>query len=80
MEIPYGKPALVEIPAEFWSQEWLMGIRSVTYLGDICSCHRGGTCVQPRRESQGEGMQPPCISFDPEKAKITVLDGKLEDY
>jgi len=79
-DIPWGKAAMVEIPEESWSDDWLMGIRSKTWLGEICSCHRGGVCVQPRRESQGEGMQPPCISFDPDKVKITVLDGKLSDH
>jgi hypothetical protein len=78
----WGRPARVEIPEPFWSDDWFMGIRSKTYLGEICS-HSGPeseVCVQPERKSQAEGMQPPCIPFDPDTATITVLPGKLRDY
>lgn len=78
--LPYGSPVLAEIPVEFWSHDWLMGMRTRTYLGHLCSHAGGGTCIQPERQSQAEGMQPPCIPFEPVQAKITVLSGKLSDY
>ena len=82
--LPWGRPVRIEIPTEFWSHEYLMGVQARIYLGDLCS-HMGGadephTCVQPPRISQGEGMQPPCVPFDPVKVRITVLEGKLSDY
>lgn len=82
-EIPWGKPARVEIPVEFGSDDYLRGIRSRTYIGHICS-HSDPSeslvCVEP--PSHQVVLDPPktCIPFDPEKATITVLEGKLADW
>jgi hypothetical protein len=83
LDFPWGRAAEVEIPETFWTDDWCRGLRSKTYLGEICAHHdpaQGPVCVQPKRESQAEGMEPPCIPFDPATAKITVLPGKLRDY
>lgn len=72
----------MEIPEPFRTDDWCRGLRSRTYLGGICS-HSGPeseVCVQPRRESQAADLEAPCIPFDPDTAKITVLPGKLGDY
>ena len=88
-DLPWGSPVLVEVPEEFWSPDWRRGVRSKTYLGMLCShCgpERDGrgipyrVCVQPRRESQAEDEQAPCVPFNWEHAKITALAGKLADY
>ncbi len=78
-QVPFGKPALVEVPEEFWTDDWCNGLRSRTYLGDLCHHVEGGTCVQPAPCNQGMN-HPPCIPFDPARAKITVLNGRLGDY
>jgi hypothetical protein len=78
--LPWGKPALVEIPEPFWSTDWLNGVRSKTYLGEICWHYdqtQGNVCVQPLPQ---QGVQQKCAPFDPETAKIRVLPGRLGDY
>jgi hypothetical protein len=83
VDFPWGKPALVRIPEEFWTDDWCRGLRYRVYLGEICSHSdpsQSLVCVQPRRESQAEGMESPCIPFDLDHAEIQVLEGKLSDY
>lgn len=79
-QVPVGKPAMVEIPEQFWSDGWCDGVRSRTYIGDLCY-HSGGPgmCVQPAWINQGR-PEPQCIPFDPGTVKIRVLSGKLSDY
>lgn len=78
-KVPYGKPALVEVPEEFWTPDWCNGLRTRTYIGDICHHSDGSTCVQPPHVNQGM-PEPACIPFDPAKAVISVLSGRLSDY
>lgn len=77
-QVPYGKPAYVEIPVTFWSDDWHTGLRSRRYLGNVCLHVGGGFCVQPQNY-QG-WPEPLCIPFDPVSVTITVLAGKLGDY
>jgi hypothetical protein len=86
-DLPWDRPVLVEVAEEFWSDDWLRGVRSKTYLGMLCSHfgpeldrhgNRYPVCVQPRCESQAAAA--PCVPFDWEHAKITALEGKLKDY
>jgi hypothetical protein len=77
-QVPLGKPAMVELPTEWWSPDWLSGLRFRTWIGDLCHHVGGGICVQP---AQQQGCpEVPCIPFDPACARIVVLDGKLSDY
>jgi hypothetical protein len=80
--LPWSHPVLAEIPEEFWTDDWCRGVRWRVYLGNLCS-HSGRespACIQPRRESQAEGMEAPCVPFDPDHVRLMVLDGKLSDY
>jgi hypothetical protein len=80
--LPWSHPVLAEIPEQFWTDDWCRGLRYRVYLGNLCS-HSGPespACIQPRRESQAEGMDAHCVPFDPDHVRLMVLDGKLSDY
>jgi hypothetical protein len=77
--LPWGKSVIVEIPEEFWTDEYLSGVWSIKYIGILCDHYEGGICVQPVTVSQA--ASPNCIIIpDITKASITVLDGKISDY
>jgi hypothetical protein len=81
--LPWGRPVLAEIPEEFWTDDWCRGVRAKIILGMLCSpCGRtdARVCLQPRRESQAEGMEADCVPVDPDHIRLIVLDGKLPDY
>jgi hypothetical protein len=81
--LPWGKPVLAAIPERFWTQDWCWGVRYKIVLGGLCShsdLSQSPACIQPRRESQAEGMEPPCVPFDPDNVRLMLLDGKLSDY
>lgn len=78
--LPWGRTVLIEIPEPFWSDDWLQGVRSKTYLGCIRSHHdpkEGPACVEALPQ---QGVVQKCVPFDPKTAKIRVLPGRLPDY
>lgn len=83
LPLPWGSVVLVEIPEEFWSDDYLRGVWSKTFIGRLCDHAQpdeGKVCVQPARESQAEGCDAPCMPFDLAKVRITAIPGKLADY
>ena len=79
-DLPWGRPALVEVPEPFWSEGWLQGVRSRTYLGNVChhsDPKEGLVCVEPLPQ---QGTPQRCTPFDPRTARIRVLPGRLGDY
>lgn len=67
----FGKGVLCTVPVKFYSDEWHDGVRSVTYVGTVCSHHAGGFCLQPPARQQG---------IDEKRGQCFVLTGeeKLE--
>lgn len=75
-----GKTVRCVAPVGFWTDDWHDGMRERVYVGTLCSCHRGGWCLQPPPRNQGVDRDlGQCFSVTPEMT-FEILPGKPGDY
>jgi hypothetical protein len=76
----FGRLVRCTVPVKFYSSDWHDGMRAQVYIGTICSCYKGGVCLQPPLRAQGvseeRGQCFPLTS----SMQLEILPGKLRDY
>lgn len=76
----FGKNVRCTVPVDFYSDDWHDGMREKVYVGQVCSCHRGGICLQPPNRQQGISKDRGVCFPVTASMRLEVLDGKLSDY
>jgi hypothetical protein len=79
-QVYFGRAVKCTVPVPFWSDDWHDGMRSRSYIGNVCSCHKGGICLQPPIREQGVPEERGQCFLLTSDMTLELLPGKLRDY